>query len=358
MFKQKKIIFSIVIFFTFAFLLFTLPGCPTEPDDSGKITPPDTTSNNFTWQKFTFGGEAGSSYLNDVAIVNDTTIWAVGSIFLKDSTGQPDPEAYSLAVWNGKGWKLKKIYDTKNNLIPNIRGILAFSSTNIWLADGAIHHWDGVSRNADESFDRISLIGGVENYQSVNKLFGINSNNIYGVGYKGMISHYQNGQWNKIESGTDLDIQDIWGITDKNGKVILLCAAYNFGSGGEKKLIRIQDSKVDEIPWIDKELFTVWFNTTDIIYAGGEGLFYRVNDEWKEEKISHYFEFRVRGNNLKDIWTCGGFGFASHFNGNRWKIFNEITLTSGNYLGLSVSENLVALVGNEGTSAVIAIGRR
>jgi len=39
----------------------------------------DTTSNNFTWQKYYFGG-AAFSVLHDVAIVNDSDIWAVGEI--------------------------------------------------------------------------------------------------------------------------------------------------------------------------------------------------------------------------------------------------------------------------------------
>jgi hypothetical protein len=39
------------------------------------VTTLDTTSHNFTWQTFTFGdGGAGSSVLNDVAIVNDTCL--------------------------------------------------------------------------------------------------------------------------------------------------------------------------------------------------------------------------------------------------------------------------------------------
>ena len=38
----------------------------------------DTTSHNFTWQTFTFGGQAGSSTLYDVAIINENNIWGVG----------------------------------------------------------------------------------------------------------------------------------------------------------------------------------------------------------------------------------------------------------------------------------------
>jgi len=43
---------------------------------------PDTTSHNLSWTQYTFGGAgtAGSSYFNDVAIINDTDIWAVGQV--------------------------------------------------------------------------------------------------------------------------------------------------------------------------------------------------------------------------------------------------------------------------------------
>ena len=56
------------------------------------VTTLDTTSNDFTWQTYTFGDPgAGSSILNDIAIVNDTLAYAVGEVYLNDSTGQPDP---------------------------------------------------------------------------------------------------------------------------------------------------------------------------------------------------------------------------------------------------------------------------
>ncbi len=61
----------------------------------------DTTSNNFTCQKYYFGSEA-FSVLHDVAIVNDSDIWAVGKIYLNDSTGKPDPNAHNLVQWDGK----------------------------------------------------------------------------------------------------------------------------------------------------------------------------------------------------------------------------------------------------------------
>src|SRR3972149_8811161 len=69
----------------------------------------DTTSHNFTWQTFTFGGQAGSSTLYDVAIINENDIWAVGEIYMNDSTGQPDPNTYNAVHWDGSTWELKRI---------------------------------------------------------------------------------------------------------------------------------------------------------------------------------------------------------------------------------------------------------
>jgi hypothetical protein len=179
------------------------------------------------------------------------------------------------------------------------------------------------------------------------------------VGRSGSIARYQNGTWQSIGSGTTLNINDIWGITDEYGIKFILCPAYNFGSGGEKKLISISNNIVGEVPWVDnRELYTVWFNSRDKIYAGGEGLFYRTNNEWTEETLPALFKFRVRGSASNDIWTAGGFGFAAHYNGKSWKTFDEVTLTSGNYVGLAVKGNIVVMTGNEGTQAVITIGRR
>ena len=195
---------------------------------------------------------------------------------------------------------------------------------------------------------------------SINKIWGISSSDLFVVGIEGNIAHYNGTSWQKIESGTDLNINDIWGIIiDKYGSIYILCPAYAFGSGGEKKLLSIINSAVGEIPWVEnRELYTVWFNTINKIYAGGEGLFYRTKNQWNEVALPAFFKFRVRGEEYNDIWTVGGFGFAAHYNGANWKTFNEISLATGNYIGLAVNSKTVAMVGNEGNIAVITIGIR
>ncbi len=314
----------------------------------------DTTSHNFTWQTFEFG-QHSSSVLYDVAIIDENNIWAVGEIYMNDSLGNPDPTSYNAVHWNGIKWELKRI---KTNacggvIYPPIKAIFAFSSNDILFAhiDGSISHFNGVDFTNDCSL--ITQLNG-----SANKIWGISKNDFYVVSGNGFIAHYNGSSWTKIESGTVLNINDIWGVKDDTGNNLIYCSAYDFGSGGEKKLLKMEKNKIGEVNWAqNKELYTCWFNTPHKLYAGGEGLFYKIYENWKEEVISHYFIFRVRGNGLNDIWTSGGFGFAAHFNGNSWKIFNEISLVDGNYIGLTVKQNIVTLVGQETRKAVITIGK-
>ncbi len=77
----------------------------TEESEILQVTTLNITSSNFTWEKYEFGGIGGSSALNDVAIINEDDIWAVGRIYA-DTTGK----AYNAVHWNGSEWELKRIY--------------------------------------------------------------------------------------------------------------------------------------------------------------------------------------------------------------------------------------------------------
>ena len=143
----------------------------------------DTTSNNFTWQTYTFGGDAGGSLLKDVAIINDTDIWAVGTIGLTDSSGKPDPQPYSLAHWDGTSWTLSKVFYHfigDSSILTNMQGILYFDQRDIWFAAGSIFHFDGQSTVL--SFDRTQQLAG---NQTIDKLWGWKPSQLYGVGHAG-----------------------------------------------------------------------------------------------------------------------------------------------------------------------------
>ncbi|HET9130297.1 MAG TPA: hypothetical protein VFO86_05075, partial [Terriglobia bacterium] len=81
----------------------------TYTSDPLQVKTMDTTSHDFTWKTFALG-DGNSSHLNDIVIVNDTLIYAVGAIFLKDSTGAFQNDPYNLATWNGEGWRITPVY--------------------------------------------------------------------------------------------------------------------------------------------------------------------------------------------------------------------------------------------------------
>jgi len=108
----------------------------TEPKTVNEYEP-DTTSHNFVWRADTLG-ELNASILRDVAIINDTLIWAVGEL-----VHPGDREFYGAAVWNGKEWKLKLLMDSVWNSPVRPYGIWAFSENDIWLVSGNIWKWNG-----------------------------------------------------------------------------------------------------------------------------------------------------------------------------------------------------------------------
>jgi hypothetical protein len=326
----------------------------------------DTTSNNFTWQTYAFGASnAGSSSLNDITIIDANNIWAVGSIYMDDSTGQPDIQPYVLAHWDGTNWQLKKLFDLQNHIIPELRGIYYFSPSDIWLADGGVYHWDGISQKVDASFDRISLIGGTENGQSVNQLWGTSSSDLYGVGYNGMITHYNGSTWQKIESGTTTTLNDIWGYNDQaNNNLSVMTVASNIFSQGDYKLLAISDNTAkDTLNWpYSNWLKGVWFQGKySPVYVCGSGVKEYQQGQWNQLNLPNYFTESIRGSAVNDVIAVGDYGFLTHFNGVRWNSEN----LANNYVFLSVAikNNTVAIAGVSTSgvvvgSAVVVIGKR
>ena len=313
------------------------------------VTTLDITSHNFTWQTFTFGGDAGSSSFYDVAIINENCIYAVGEVYLKDSLGNYDPNAYNLAYWDGSKWELKRVSVEfrGNKIILPLEGIFAFSPTDIWLVGSLPIHGDG------ENWKIFDLRTSLDPNLSLSKAWGSSSEYIYFVGRNGSIAHYQKGKWTKIESGTNTDIYDIWGYDNKD-KLVLF--------SGYQEIFKITNSNTSEKIDIklNKRIRAVWFNSTNKIYAAGDGIFSTTDMiNWKEEDVlNEYATFKIRGTNYNNIFAAGGFGFTAHFNGAAWKVMEEAALQSGNYYSLDVKENITAMVGSNGISALITIGKR
>jgi hypothetical protein len=311
----------------------------------------DTTSHDFTWQTFSFGANAGSCTLYDCTIVNDTLAYAVGEIYLMDSTGQPDPQAYNLAVWNGKNWKLQKL--NYQGFPPVIHTVFAFNAQDIWFDPW--FHWDG------QSFQELSVdpvFIGVD----IRKMWGNEKGELYVVGNNGSIAFREKGgyTWNKIKSGTNNNISDVWGNTISTGGIVYCVTHDQYGSNNSE-IISIKNNQAAITPFNEDDLaLTIWTPDKNIIYVGGgNGLFKCTNNNWKKINYNNSgYVGEIRGNADNDFFISGGFGLAAHFNGSGWKVYDEISLNAGNYYSVSMKGNLVVLAGYNYDKAVIALGRR
>ena len=325
-----------------------------------EITTMDTTSHEFTWEIIEIPSPYGSGVLYDVAIINENDIWAVGEIYA-DSIQPWLP--YNAVHWVGQRWELKRIKTNACGGVdyPPIEAIFAFAANDILFAhiDGSITHFNGISFVNDCRL--ITELNG-----SVKKMWGKSRNDLYVVSGNGFIAHYDGSRWQKLESGTELPIQDIWGArNEKTGEYEILCVASDKYHNLGKKILRIKEDTTYPIPdaGLSWSLSSIWFISNSRYYVAGNGIFEkrRLTDPfWKNKPgdFTPYYTFKIRGYALNNIWATGGFGEVLHFNGNSWRsFFNSTHLAGGNYYSLDLTENMVIVVGYNSPNAVIAIGK-
>jgi hypothetical protein len=319
----------------------------------------DTTSHNFTWQTFTLGDGTGSSILYDVAIINDTLAYAVGQLYQGGTR-------YNFAKWNGNTWELNQIQfyticgQPSRTPYP-ASSIIAFSETDIWISmDGdQVARYDGSSQTSTMCMP-VSF--------SIKKMWGGNANSVYAVGDGGNIVHYNGSSWTKIESGTGLDIYDIYGATSSiTGRNEILAVAGNRAVNFDHRILQIQGVNVSQVSdeGIPSQLVGVWFSPGITYYVVGDGIYtkYTLTDgkPWKgiHSGLTTYYTNTVRGIAVNNIFIAGVAGTLLHFNGRSWRSYISSTgLSNGAYTSVAIRNNLVIAVGGNGPLAVITKGVR
>jgi hypothetical protein len=306
----------------------------------------DTTSHAWTFTT-TILGDGSSSVLYDVAIINDTCVWAVGEIY-------QDGVTYNAAKWDGQQWVLERIlYPYQGQqYYGQLHSIFVFSGNDLWVGSNQPMHWNG---STWQTFDLSATIWN----GWINKMWGSSSYDFYIVGNSGAIAHYTSSSWTKIESGTTASVNDIWGEIE-NGASIIYGAATNISSAGERTLLKITSSNVTKMEWQpQQQLSSVWFMSQRKMYIGGGGLFTGTLRQWKEIfDLPLYFSNKIRGTGNNNVWVVGAYGLCGHFNGKTWHSYQEVALPNGTYEGLTVSSSTIIAVGQSGSQAVVTIGRR
>jgi hypothetical protein len=344
---------------------FTLAVCLTSLTckDNGVSPPapptkPDTTSDNFTWTSYTLG-DGNGSILYDVSLVNDTLGYAVGEIYLKDSTGQMDPLPYNFERWSGRAWAPTKVTVQTNHgpVTAPFYGVLAFGAGNISTVSGLPVLGDGIQWTQYNLYD-MGILGSSDGY--LMRVWGTDTSNSYFVSSMGAIVRKSGPGWAKIESYTTTTINDVWGIHDAMSDAdTVYCAVTDpFQSTGQKILRITNGSTVDTIGWSPgRDLFTVWTCPGAPLYVGGGGLWKNINGTWQQIQLgSNSAVLCIRGNAPNDIFVVGTFGLLAHFNGTTWKVYTGVT--GATLSRISVKGNTIAAVGTNNGTPVILLGKR
>ncbi len=307
----------------------------------------DTTSHNFVWEVDTLGGPG--SYLRDVTIIDENNIWVVGNI-------ETDSGEYNAAHWDGNEWEMMGIYSNTLDLYS----IQYFADNDIWVTSfGLPIHWDG----NEWTLFHIQNMG--LNVSAGFDSWGTSSSNMYFVGYEGGIVHYDGDSFQQIESGTEVDLLDIWGVSETEiwvsgketgGSVVLY---YN---GSTWNTFYEWDTNLDEYTTpTDNILLTIsssWASLSNdsLVVVGGWGVFHVSKEtkstRWAFERRWDFddslmgYPLKVRGNAWNNIFVCGTRNTILHYNGNSWQHFSEFYDEWGVWLkSICLYDDIVIIVG-------------
>ncbi len=350
---------------TYTYIAFRLNGSTTMDSSAPlQVTTMDTTSHNFTWETDTLGD--ASSVLSDVAIINDTLAYAVGQMYLRDSTGQIDPTRYNLAAWNGNRWSIRRVayYFGGQPFYHPIQSVFAFNANDIWFCGNGLIHWDGTRYN------EAPVPSSVWGQDRMNKIWGSSSSDLYIVGDNGAMAHYSGGTWQRVESGTTLNFHDIWGARNpRTGQMeILALASTVSGQIQESRIVQITGNNATPVntAGLSVDMWGIWFAPGRRYYAVGAGIHQKrsLDDSvwvhYPPGVVTSYLSGGVRGTAINDVFVAGSFGEVVHFNGVSWyRYFGGVSLPTGAYGSISITDHLVMTVGHiSAARGVVLIGRR
>ena len=306
----------------------------------------DTTSHEIQWYIDTLG--IGGGYVNDVWIVNENDIYVVGMFRLPDpdsSWNGTGYEEFNAAHWNGEEWELLGIYSNTLDLYS----IWYFDEDNIWVTDYCSPiHWD----SKEWKLYHLQNMG-----LDVCAGFGVwasSSDDIYFVGRKGSIVHYDGKDFKKMESGTDIHLRGIWGLDKEHIWVVGTSRDHSRSivlqkeGNGWKSIYYTQPH--DGKP--GGSYFDVWTDRPTRLYFNGltgRGLMDLATG--KVEKIDEpgqWAGLSIMGTECNDIFAVGQGSEVLHFNGKSWHLyrqFQELYSTYVEWRCVYVTKNVVVVGG-------------
>ncbi len=335
--------------------------CSDDPPPAPPNDVTDTTSHDFLWTTYYLGD--AQSHLQDVFAINDSDVWAVGEIYLRDSTGALNKK-YNAAHFDGAKWvliaKYNPICGTPDSLITPFVTVFGIGQDAIWLTNGGmVQFFNGASFVHDCSI--LQYLKG-----TTTKIWGNSSDNLFFVGTNGSITHWDGVKFTRMESGTQQELLDISGLF--RGRI------YACGGTFRGFVLEYDGTNWKQIDSLSDVQIGRWsvFARDDFFAVGGHDLRYidikygdtlrtppRTVSEGGLGNGRPIVTTSIRGSSRRNVFAVGGWQYVIHYNGKSWKWYEELwDLTGPTQYSVGVTENNVFIVGYKDGKATILHGRR
>jgi hypothetical protein len=174
---------------------------------------------------------------------------------------------------------------------------------------------------------------------------GSGAGDIWAVGARGIILHYDGSSWRQVPSGTRRTLHNVFS-TDPGD-------AWAVGEGNT--VLRWDGSlwrTMTATAGASNAFYAVWASSpADVWLAGGEGLLHWDGIQWSAPSgIVTGYLFGLAGNGPDDVWAAGD--TVMHWNGRTWSAVNAGTTAIGQTRPYAVwtSCEETWIIGEEGTA--------
>ncbi len=331
----------------------------------------DTTSHEFIWEVDTIG-DVNYSELFDVAIMSDSLAIAVGEIRVRDSLGNYTNPPYNLARWDGFKWTLETSYEP-GYLYGALYTVCAFGREDLWVGSTIPEHWNGIK------WTFYGVARGFPTGFRIRRIWGASTTNFYLVGEGGRIVHYDGRSWQRMGSGTDIDLtgasgtknDNVWtcGVDLLTGQrsIVLRLDGTNWQTVYTYDPSHQNERRPDSITGIATSLYApsdnrLWLSTSSGVYrcpgnTTGQGIL-----SWAPGYLVGLL-WAIRGDAANNILVAGDFGTIAHFNGQTWHHFHQFMDLYGNgapnFNSIAIRGRDVMIVGSlPNGKAIVYRGKR
>lgn len=304
-----------------------------------------TTSHDITWDIDTLGQPG--DFLYDVWGLDESNVYAVGFVELQSGNS-------SIIKWDGIEWK------AFTNVGGVKYGIFGFSEASIFVVGESSNRdmvaiWNGTQWTEYRSEYFLARGDTVYPLYSV---WGSSPEDVWAVGDKGTIIHWDGIQWEKVDVGITKRITAIWGTSKDDIYVVPISEL----TGITSALYKYNDSMWEKV-YNSIGIFstTLWKTPGGKLLIGGTALLEYNGSSLQEIQIPGRTRgiVKIRGSNVNNIFTAGDFGEITHFNGLNWKDIDIFEVPDGRYRVLySVwcTENKVFVVGVDENRVIVITG--